>query len=66
MGVTLMNLAEGDAIVAVARGAESDVDDLDEAEGAETDGDVSDGVETDGAGVEAAEVVDVIEDEAAE
>ena len=66
MGVTLMNLAEGDAIVAVARGAESDVDDLDEADGAETDGDVSDGVETDGAGVEAAEVVDVIEDEAAE
>jgi hypothetical protein len=48
------------------RRAESDVDDLDEAEGAETDGDVSDGVETDGAGVEAAEVVDVIEDEAAE
>jgi DNA gyrase subunit A len=30
MGVTLMNLAEGDAIVAVARGAETDDDDADE------------------------------------
>ena len=36
MGVTLMNLVEGDAIVAVARGAESDADDDDTAEADDT------------------------------
>jgi DNA gyrase subunit A len=36
MGVTLMNLADGDAIVAVARGAESDADEEDESEDADS------------------------------
>jgi DNA gyrase subunit A len=52
MGVTLMNLDDGDLIVAVARGDESDDDDSDETDAA--DGVVDDGtaVPVDGEAVE--------------
>jgi hypothetical protein len=37
MGVTLMNLADGDSVVAVARGGESEVDEEDDEPGAPSD-----------------------------